>query len=237
LPICATGQTADAGNCADLSNYTNSLINLHNNSYDLIQSCNGINASQASCVNLPSNICGSLKCNSNLKFRVNYSMQTNDKRITPLNTIACNQNNLTSCSENSNYFYTTSLAQCPKITTNTLPCIFISGINVGNYKDISLKFPTLETSNNLDDLVSTDTIQDIRNNIYNIEARIARVYNEDANPAQQTKQICAYNITNGTAFQNTYGSFSNMVANQSFVLSSDLNGNNWTFYNNYYINL
>lgn len=47
----------------------------------------------------------------------------------------------------------------------------------------------------------------------------------------------AYNITNGTTFQNTYGSFTNIVANQSYVLESDLNGNNWTFYNNYYINL
>ena len=48
----------------------------------------------------------------------------------------------------------------------------------------------------------------------------------------------AYNITNGTAFQNTFISpFTNMVNNQSFVLASDLNGNNWTLYNNYYINL
>ena len=47
----------------------------------------------------------------------------------------------------------------------------------------------------------------------------------------------AYNITNGTSFQNTYGAFTNMVANQSFVLQSDVNGNNWTFYNNYYVNL
>ena len=46
-----------------------------------------------------------------------------------------------------------------------------------------------------------------------------------------------YNITNGTAFQNTYGSFTNMVSNQSFVLQSDINGNNWTFYNNYYVNI
>ncbi len=46
-----------------------------------------------------------------------------------------------------------------------------------------------------------------------------------------------YNITNGTAFQNTYGSYTNLVANQSFVLSSDSSGNNWKFYNNSYINL
>jgi hypothetical protein len=47
-----------------------------------------------------------------------------------------------------------------------------------------------------------------------------------------------YNITNGTAFQNTFVSpFTNMVSNQSFVLESDLNGNNWKLYNNYYINL
>ena len=47
----------------------------------------------------------------------------------------------------------------------------------------------------------------------------------------------AYNITNGTAFQNTYGSFTNMAPTQSFVLQSDINGNNWTFYNNYYVNI
>jgi hypothetical protein len=47
----------------------------------------------------------------------------------------------------------------------------------------------------------------------------------------------AFNITNGTTFQNTYGAYSNMVANQSFVLQSDLNGNNWTFFNNYYVNI
>ncbi len=47
----------------------------------------------------------------------------------------------------------------------------------------------------------------------------------------------SYNITNGSSFQGTYGSFTNMTANQSYVLSSDLNGNNWTLYNNYYINL
>ena len=47
----------------------------------------------------------------------------------------------------------------------------------------------------------------------------------------------SYNITNGTTFQNTYGSFVNMTANQSFVLQSDANGNNWTFLNNYYVNI
>jgi len=46
-----------------------------------------------------------------------------------------------------------------------------------------------------------------------------------------------YNITNGSTYQNTYGSFTNMVANQSYVLSSDASGNNWKFYNNSYINL
>ena len=47
-----------------------------------------------------------------------------------------------------------------------------------------------------------------------------------------------YNITNGSAFQNTFISpFTNMVANQSFVLASDTNGNNWVLYNNYFINI
>lgn len=47
----------------------------------------------------------------------------------------------------------------------------------------------------------------------------------------------AYNITNGTAFQNTFGGYVNMVANQSFVLQSDLNGNSWTFFNNSFVNI
>lgn len=41
-----------------------------------------------------------------------------------------------------------------------------------------------------------------------------------------------WNITNGTTFQNTYGSFTNVTAGSSFVLRSDANGNNWTFFNN-----
>jgi hypothetical protein len=53
--------------------------------------------------------------------------------------------------------------------------------------------------------------------------------------SQQSSTSGAYNITNGTAFQNTYGGFSNMVTNQSFVLQSDLNGNNWTFFNNSFV--
>jgi hypothetical protein len=44
-----------------------------------------------------------------------------------------------------------------------------------------------------------------------------------------------YNITNGVVFQNTYGAFANMVANQSFVLRSNNTGSTWTLYNNYYI--
>jgi hypothetical protein len=44
-----------------------------------------------------------------------------------------------------------------------------------------------------------------------------------------------WNITNGTAFQNTYGAFTNVTAGSSFVLQSDGNGNNWQFFNNYRI--
>lgn len=44
-----------------------------------------------------------------------------------------------------------------------------------------------------------------------------------------------WNITNGTTFQNTYSSFTNVTANSSFVLQSDTNGNNWQFFNNYNI--
>lgn len=45
----------------------------------------------------------------------------------------------------------------------------------------------------------------------------------------------AWNITNGTTFQNTYGAFTNVTAGSSFVLQSDGNGNNWQFFNNYRI--
>lgn len=44
-----------------------------------------------------------------------------------------------------------------------------------------------------------------------------------------------WNITNGTAFQGTFGSFTNVTAGSSFVLQSDGNGNGWTLYNNYRI--
>ena len=45
----------------------------------------------------------------------------------------------------------------------------------------------------------------------------------------------AWNITNGVAFQNTFGAFT-WAKGSSIVLRSDLNGSNWTFYNNYYLN-
>jgi tetratricopeptide (TPR) repeat protein len=42
------------------------------------------------------------------------------------------------------------------------------------------------------------------------------------------------NITNGTAFQNTFGTFINtkQQAGSSYVITSDLNGNNWQFFPN-----
>lgn len=49
-----------------------------------------------------------------------------------------------------------------------------------------------------------------------------------------------WNITNGTAFQNTFGTtFSNSFPadNTSFCLASDSNGNSWTFSNTSYLNL
>lgn len=64
------------------------------------------------------------------------------------------------------------------------------------------------------------------------------------NPTQQYIEVRAstapstagaWNITNGTTFQNTYSSFTNVIAGSSFVLQSDALGNNWTFYNNYHI--
>ena len=45
-----------------------------------------------------------------------------------------------------------------------------------------------------------------------------------------------WNITDGTTFKDTFGSYV-PGDGQSFVLQSDLLGNNWTFFNYYYINL
>jgi hypothetical protein len=45
-----------------------------------------------------------------------------------------------------------------------------------------------------------------------------------------------WNLTNGTTFQNTFGAYT-PTAGTSWVLRSDLNGSNWTFSNNYHINL
>ncbi len=45
-----------------------------------------------------------------------------------------------------------------------------------------------------------------------------------------------WNLTNGVSYQNTFGAYT-ATAGTSWVLRSDLNGSNWTFSNNYYINL
>jgi hypothetical protein len=50
----------------------------------------------------------------------------------------------------------------------------------------------------------------------------------------------AWNLTNGTAFQNTFGTVFNTTfpaGNTSFVLSSDPLGNTWSFSNTSYLNL
>ncbi len=49
-----------------------------------------------------------------------------------------------------------------------------------------------------------------------------------------------WNITNGSAFQGTFGTTFNTTfpaGNTSFVLSSDANGSNWVFTNNSYLNI
>jgi hypothetical protein len=49
-----------------------------------------------------------------------------------------------------------------------------------------------------------------------------------------------WNLTNGTAFQNTFGTTFNTTfpaGNTSFTISSDANGNTWTFRNNTYLNV
>ena len=61
----------------------------------------------------------------------------------------------------------------------------------------------------------------------------------NGNPIDQTKSS-PYNITNGTAFLNLFGttfSLTSPPANTSFVLSSDSSGNNWTFTNNSVVNV
>lgn len=45
-----------------------------------------------------------------------------------------------------------------------------------------------------------------------------------------------WNITNGSAYQDLFSGYT-ATAGTSWVLRSDLNGNNWTFSNNYYINI
>jgi len=50
----------------------------------------------------------------------------------------------------------------------------------------------------------------------------------------------AWNLTNGTTFQGTFGTTFNSAFpadNTSFVLSSDLNGNTWTFTNTAYVSI
>lgn len=46
-----------------------------------------------------------------------------------------------------------------------------------------------------------------------------------------------WNISNGSSFLNTFGSFSNVSAGASYVLESDLQGNAWTFYPNYSLSI
>jgi hypothetical protein len=61
----------------------------------------------------------------------------------------------------------------------------------------------------------------------------------NGNPIDPTKSS-PYNITNGTAFLNLFGStfaLTSPPANTSFVLSSDSSGSNWTFTNNSVVNV
>ena len=46
-----------------------------------------------------------------------------------------------------------------------------------------------------------------------------------------------WNLTDGTTFKNTFSASPPITPNQSLVLRSDLNGNTWTSYNNYYMNI
>jgi len=46
-----------------------------------------------------------------------------------------------------------------------------------------------------------------------------------------------WNISDGASFLNTMGSFTNVTPGNSYVLRSDLNGNSWTWFPNYYLNI
>jgi len=45
-----------------------------------------------------------------------------------------------------------------------------------------------------------------------------------------------FNITDGSSFKNTFGTFNTPVAGCSYVLRSDLNGYDWTFFPNTHLN-
>lgn len=46
-----------------------------------------------------------------------------------------------------------------------------------------------------------------------------------------------WNISNGTNYLNTFGSLTNVVPGQSYVLVSDATGSSWSFFPNYYLSL
>jgi hypothetical protein len=46
-----------------------------------------------------------------------------------------------------------------------------------------------------------------------------------------------WNLTNGSTFLNIFSTAPPITTGKSLVLRSDLNGNNWTLYNQYYVNL
>lgn len=81
----------------------------------------------------------------------------------------------------------------------------------------------------------------IRNTVSGLQYVEVRVFK--GSPSVNSGAITstgAWNITNGTTFQNTYGTTFNTTfpaGNTSFVLSCDANGSNWTFSNNYYVNV
>jgi hypothetical protein len=113
-----------------------------------------------------------------------------------------------------------------------------------NVKDILLLYPTdtiLDISCTRFDISGQllyNSLVTTNSNINVNSIKLANSTNPYINIKSPLVPSYSYNITNGTAFQNTFISpFTNMVANQSFVLESDINGNNWKLYNNYYINI
>ena len=78
-----------------------------------------------------------------------------------------------------------------------------------------------------------DYVVVVANDVYNIHYAVLNT--NDASPPIGNVSEARENPRCQYACQNTYGAFTNVGANTSFVLQSDGNGNNWQFFNNHRI--